>query len=290
MNVPANDTGARRFDALLPEEIARKAEAIGAAKVRNDQVTMFVLAVLAGAFIGLGAMFSTTTLAGFSGELPYGVVRFIAGIAFALGLILVILGGAELFTGNTLIVMAWASRRITLLEMLRSWTIVYAGNFIGAVATALLVVLSGQYLDGEGSVGQAALAAAVAKASRPFWPALFLGILCNVLVCLAVWLSLGARGTADKVLAILFPVAAFVAAGFEHSVANMYLLPAGLFIEALAPSWFWSEIGAKVANIEVLSWGRFALGLIPVTIGNVIGGGVLVGAVYWFVYLRRREA
>jgi formate/nitrite transporter len=157
------------------------------------------------------------------------------------------------------------------------------------VATAFLVVLSGQYLDGGGSVGRAALEVAAVKAERPFWPALYLGILCNVLVCLAVWLALGARGTADKILAILFPISAFVAAGVEHSVANMYLLPVGLFIEALAPAWFWTDIGARVEHIDALTWARFAQGLVPVTIGNVIGGGVLVGAVYWFVYLRGRK-
>jgi len=274
-------------DSLLPDEIALKAEAVGAAKARLDALSLFALAVLSGAFIGLGAMFSTTVLAG-ADDAPYGAVRFAAGVAFSLGLVLVIVGGAELFTGNALMVMAWAGRKITLVEMLRAWAIVFAGNFVGAFGTALLVVLAGQYEHGGGSVGIAALDLAKAKAEESFWHALFLGVLCNVLVCLAVWLALGARSTADKILAIALPIAAFVAAGFEHSVANMYLLPVGLLIKALAPAEFWAAIGAEPGVYAGLTWARFLLGLVPVTIGNVIGGGALVGAVYWFIYLRRR--
>jgi formate/nitrite transporter len=198
-----NDHG---IDALLPVEIARKAERIGAQKVRVDGVTLFVLAMLGGAFIALGAMFATTVLAGAAGTLPFGVSRLLAGVVFCLGLILVVAGGAELFTGNTLMVMACAAGKVTLGEVLRAWCIVYAGNFAGAVATALLVFLSGQPYGGHGAIAVAALEIATAKAALTFWPALLLGILCNVLVCLAVWLSLGARATADKVLAIIFPV------------------------------------------------------------------------------------
>lgn len=266
-------------DALVPADIARKAEMIGAQKVRMDFWRLLTLAVLAGAFIGLGAMFATTVMAGGDGALPFGVSRLLGGLVFCLGLVLVILGGAELFTGNTLMVMALASGKVRLGEMLRAWAIVYVGNFIGAVALAGLVFLSGQYRFGGGGVAETALAIAASKVALPFMQALFLGILCNLLVCLAVWLSIGARSTADKVLAILFPVSAFVAAGFEHSVANMYFVPLGLFIT-----------GELTGNFSALTWGAFALSLIPVTIGNVIGGAVLVGAVYWFVYLRRREA
>ncbi len=282
---PRNERG---IDALLPDEIARKAEAVGAAKARLDFLSLLALAVLGGAFIGLGAMFSTTTLAGAGEGAPFGLVRLVAGLAFALGLILVIVGGAELFTGNTLMVMAWAGGKIRLAEMLRAWAIVYVGNFVGAVATALLVALAGQYLLGGGSVGAAALAIAETKAGESFAHALFLGILCNVLVCLAVWLSIGARTVTDKILAIMMPVAAFVAAGFEHSVANMYLLPLGLFIKAGASAEFWAGLGVEAGAYPALTWWRFAVGLVPVTVGNIIGGGVLVGAVYWFIYLRRR--
>ncbi|HET7679756.1 MAG TPA: formate/nitrite transporter family protein, partial [Xanthobacteraceae bacterium] len=223
------------IDALLPADVARKAEAIGADKTRLDFTSLMVLAILGGAFIGLGAMFATTVLAGAEQMLPFGVSRLIAGVVFSLGLILVVVGGAELFTGNMLMVMALAARKITMGQMLRAWSIVYLGNFIGALATALLVLLSGQYLSGNGSVARVALSLANTKIALPFDQALFLGVLCNVLVCLAVWLSIGARSSGDKVLVILFPVSAFVAAGFEHSVANMYLVPLGLFIKAWAP-------------------------------------------------------
>jgi len=273
---------AHAFDALLPAEVAQKAERIGAHKTRLDALSLLALAVLAGAFIALGAMFATTVLAG-ADALPYGVSRLLAGGVFGLGLILVIVGGAELFTGNTLIVIAWAAGEVRLGEMLRAWSIVYVGNFIGAAGTAALVYLSGQYLADHGSVGEIALKIALAKVTLPPDRAFFLGILCNVLVCLAVWLSYGARSAGDKVLVILFPIAAFVAAGFEHSVANMYFVPLGLLLKNFGPA----ALIANVAGLEPLTWARFAISLVPVTLGNIVGGGVLVGGVYWFVYLRR---
>ncbi|MFN3656318.1 MAG: formate/nitrite transporter family protein [Pseudolabrys sp.] len=266
-------------DALVPAEIARKAETVGAEKVRMDFWRLMVLAILAGAFIGLGAMFATTVMSGAGDTVPYGVSRLLGGLVFCLGLVLVVLGGAELFTGNMLMTMALASGKVRMAEMLRAWAIIYVGNFIGAVGLAGLVFLSGQYEFGGGSVARAALDIATAKVALSFMQALLLGVLCNLLVCLAVWLALGARSAADKVLAVLFPVSAFVAAGFEHSVANMYFVPLGLFIAA-----------AQSLDLPGLTWGAFALSLIPVTIGNIIGGAVLVGVVYWFVYLRGREA
>jgi formate/nitrite transporter len=212
----------------------------------------------------------------------------LAGLTFSLGLVLVVAGGAELFTGNNLIVMAWASRKINALQLLRNWAIVYAGNFVGAVGTAVLVYLSGQYGFGSGAVGAAALATANAKTDLGFGQAVVLGILCNGLVCLAVWLSYGARSTADKVLAVVPPIAAFVAAGFEHSVANMYFIPLGLFIKTGAHDSFWTAIGKTARDYPQLTWDRFFISnLLPVTVGNIIGGAVLVAAVYWFVYLRR---
>jgi formate transporter len=270
------------FDALLPRKIAEKAEAIGVQKTRMDTLSLFALAVLAGAFIAFGAMFATTVLAGADGVVPFGISRFLSGLVFCLGLILVVLGGAELFTGNTLMVIAWAAGEVRLREMLRAWLIVYVGNFVGAIATAALVFLSGQYLSGRGTVATVALNIALNKVTLSFDHALFLGILCNVLVCLALWLAYGARTTADKVLAILFPISAFVVAGFEHSVANMYFIPLGLFIKA------WGPAALSVAGYDALTWPAFFVCLIPVTIGNIIGGGGLVGAVYWFIYLRKR--
>lgn len=276
------------IDALLPAEIAERAEAVGVQKTRLDAPSLMALAVLGGAFIALGAMFATTVLAGADGVVPFGISRLLSGLVFCLGLILIVVGGAELFTGNTLMVMAWAAGKVRLREMLRAWLIVYIGNFVGAIGTAALVFLSGQYLSGNGSVAGVALDLALNKVTLSFDHALFLGILCNVLVCLAVWLAFGARTTSDKVLAVLFPVSAFVVAGFEHSVANMYLIPLGLFIKAWGPTELWAEMGSAATNYAALTWPAFFVSLIPVTIGNIIGGGGLVGAVYWFIYLRKR--
>ena len=252
-----------RIDALLPREIALKAEAIGVQKTRLDFLSLVALAVLAGAFIGLGAMFATTVLAGADGALPFGVSRLLSGVVFCLGLILVVVGGAELFTGNNLMVMAWAAGKVSPREMLRAWAIVYVGNFIGAVGTAGIVFLSGQYLSGKGSVAGVALTIATNKVSLSFEHGLFLGILCNVLVCLAVWLAYGARTTADKIMAIVFPVSAFVVAGFEHSVANMYFIPLGLFIKAWAPAAMWTQIGTTSVNYAALTWAGLVDNLIP---------------------------
>ena len=258
------------FDALIPAEMARKAEEVGVAKANQALTPLFLLAVLAGAFIAMGAMFATVVTAG--GALPFGLARMVGGLVFCLGLILVVIAGAELFTGNNLIIMALASGRISPAKLLRNWCTVYLGNFAGAFATAVLVVVSGHLRLGQGMVEQNAIKIAAAKVQLPFGEAIALGILCNALVCLAVWLCLGARSTADKVLAILFPIAAFVAGGFEHSVANMYFIPVGLMVTAAEPS---------------LTWQAFFLSnLLPVTIGNILGGSVLVGLVYWTIYLR----
>ena len=271
------------LDALPPAEVARKTESVGVAKAGMHAVDLFALAVLAGAFIALGAAFATTVASG--SDLPYGVTRLLAGLAFTLGLILVVVAGAELFTGNNLIVMARASGRIGTWALLRNWAIVYAGNFVGAFGTALLVWLGKQYTFGGGVVGKTALTTAVNKVDLGFGQAIALGVLCNALVCLAVWLTYGAHTTTDKVLAIVPPIAAFVATGFEHSVANMYFVPVALLI---GRDHAWMDATSGVPDTSGLTWGSFLVdNLLPVTIGNVIGGGLLVGAVYWFVYLRR---
>jgi formate transporter len=290
-----------RIDALLPGEMATRAEYLGVRKAEMPALTMFTLAILAGAFISLGAIFATTVSAGgmsvatadgaaaFSTGLPYGVTRLLSGLVFCLGLILVVVGGAELFTGNNLIVMAWASKKVTTYALLRNWGIVYAGNFVGAIGTAILMFMSKQYTFGANSVGIAALKTAVGKTSLEFWQALVLGILCNALVCLAVWLTYSARSTIDKIMAIIFPVTAFVAAGFEHSIANMYFVPYALFIQAFDPSYV-ASVADKVPGLESLTWSAFLLNnLIPVTIGNIIGGAVLVAAIYWSVFLRNKD-
>jgi len=271
------------LDPLLPPQMAAKAEALGVAKAHLSLLTTFVLAVLAGAFIALGAdLFTVVTT---DSGLGYGTARLVGGVAFSLGLVLVVIGGAELFTGNNLIVMAWASRRISALELLRNWTIVYVGNFAGALATAAIVYTSGQWKFDNYEVGANAIRIADHKVGLGVAEAVALGVLCNALVCLAVWLTYSARSNIDKAIAVVFPITAFVASGFEHSIANMYFIPLALFIK--------HEKGvtglASMANADQahLTWGGFFLrNLLPVTAGNIIGGALMVGIVYWFVYLR----
>jgi formate transporter FocA len=290
------------IDALLPPDMAVRAEEIGIRKAAIGFYTMFALAVLAGAFIALGAVFATTvssptitvdaaTSSPIISSLPYGAARLLSGLVFCLGLILVVVAGAELFTGNNLIVMAWASGRVSTAKLLRNWVIVYIGNFVGSVGTAGLMFFSRQYMFGRGAIGLNALNIANSKAGLGFVQAIFLGILCNTLVCLAVWLVFSARSTTDKILSIIFPISAFVAAGFEHSVANMYFIPIGLLIKWFAPEAFWTNIGKTAADFGNLTIGGFLINnLLPVTIGNIIGGAVLVGAVYWFIYLRHKRS
>ena len=273
------------FDALLPPDVARRAEALGVSKSTTPLERLLVLAVLAGAFISLGAAFSTVVTAG--ADTHAGVSRLLGGVSFSLGLILVIVAGAELFTGNTLLIIATASRRVRLRTLLWNWVIVYTGNFVGALATTVVLYWSGFY---DETVGSRTLEIAAAKTSLGFREAVLLGVLANALVCLAVWLSLSARSVTDKVLAITFPVSAFVASGFEHSIANMSFIPAGLFIKAWSSPSYWDRLSAAADDYPTITWQDLLLGnLAPVTIGNIIGGAVLVGFVYWFVYLRHRS-
>jgi formate/nitrite transporter len=280
------------FDALLPGAMAAKAEDLGTKKAALGLANMFALAILAGAFISLGAIFATTVLAG-SSTLPYGVARLLAGLAFTLGLILVVVGGSELFTGNNLIMMAFASGKVSLGGLLRNWVTVYIGNFIGSIATAIIMFYSKQYTFGTGSIGLTALGIGESKTSFEFVQAIALGIMCNALVCMAVWLCYSARTTTDKILAIIPPISAFVAAGFEHSIANMYFIPIALFIKNGAPASFWqlkalTDAAKTAASFPHLTWRNFFVAnLLPVTIGNILGGAFMVGLVYWFIYLRK---
>ncbi|PWE33345.1 formate transporter FocA [Maritimibacter sp. 55A14] len=253
-----NPTG---IDAYKPAEIAAQMERAGVAKARLPLMRMFTLAVLAGAFIGLGAAAYTMTMTG--ADPGFGPARVVGGLVFSLGLILVIVGGAELFTGNALMVMAAVDRKITAAELLRSWAVVYAGNLAGGLGLAMLFAPTGLL---DGAMGATAASIAQAKAALGPVEAVSRGILCNILVCLAVWLALAARSVAGKILAILWPITAFVALGLEHSVANMYLLPQGMFAGA--------GIGAAAA-LENLAL---------VTLGNVIGGAGGVALAYRLAY------
>lgn len=278
------------FDAIMPPAMAVRAEASGVNRASIDLATLLVLSVVAGAFVSFGAIFATTVSAG-GAELPYGIVRLLVGLAFCAGLIMVIIGGAELFTGNNLLIMAWASNKVTTRAVVLNWVLSFAGNFVGAIATAVLMFYSTQYTFGGGSVGLTALNIANAKTSLAFVPALTLGIMCNALVCVAVWMCFSARTNIDRVVTVVPPIAAFAAAGFEHSIANIYFIPMGLFIKAGAPDSFWKAIGKTAADFPELTWSNFLVGnLVPVTIGNIIGGSLMVAAVYWFVYLRKKTA
>jgi formate transporter len=278
-------TGPFTLDPYTPAEMARKAEAGGLAKARMGAGNTLALSVLAGAFVGLGAMFST--VAATDTGMGLGPTRLLAGLAFCLGLVLVVVGGAELFTGNNLLVMARARGTITTADVLRNWGLVFAGNFAGASLTALGVYLSGTWAAGGHKVGATALTVAAAKCDLAPGEAFVRGAFCNALVCLAVWLSYSARTTTDKLLSVLFPITAFVAAGFEHSVANMYFIPMGLLLRGRPEVVAATPAGAE--GLAALGWEGFLLGnLLPVTLGNVVGGAVMVGLVYWFVYLRPR--
>lgn len=275
----------KELDLLLPPEMAQKAEELGVSKSQMSFSKTMVLAILAGVFISLGAVFSTVVTAG--GGLPYGPARLLGGMVFGLGLVLVVVGGAELFTGNTLIVMAWANRRISTSRLLRNWLLVYVGNFVGAMFMVLMILLSGHFMAGKGAVGAQMLQIAKLKCELGFMQALVSGILCNVLVCLAVWLSFSARDVTGKILVILIPVSAFVAAGFEHSIANMYFIPLGIVLRNYGDADFWVQTGFTADQFSALHLNRFLVhNLLPVTLGNIIGGALLVGMVYWFVYLR----
>jgi formate/nitrite transporter len=258
-----NPTG---IDAFRPSEMARRVQAAGVAKARLPLLPLSVLGLLAGIFIGFGALFFLIVTTG--AEEAFGPTRLLGGLAFSLGLILVVVGGAELFTGNTLIVMAWAGSQVTTGELLRNWSVVYLANFAGALVLAAAVVAAGTLDLAGGKVGETAAGVASAKLALSPWTAFARAVLCNALVCLAIWLTFAARDAAGKILAIVWPISAFVAMGFEHSVANMFLLPLGLMAGAQG------TLGDVVTNLVV------------VTAGNIVGGGGGVAATYWACYLR----
>jgi formate/nitrite transporter len=266
-------------DSYAPAEIAQLIRTRGLAKAAAPADTTLVLGIVAGAFIALGGVLST--LIGTGSELGLGPTRWLAGIGFSLGLILVVVAGAELFTGNVLIVMAWVSRQMSLGRLLRNWGLVYVGNLLGAFSVVALVHLAEWWRLGEGEVGRAALATAAGKAALPFGVAFARGILANALVCLAVWLATAGRSVVDKVVAIVFPISAFVANAFEHSIANAFLVPVGLLLRGRVPAQ-----GIPAEQLAALDLGGFLGNLAAATLGNVVGGGVLVALVYWFVYLR----
>lgn len=278
------------IDAYTPAQMAARVEKAGIVKGNLDFLSMFILSIVAGAFIAFGAILYTYVI--HDSSLSLGLTKLLGGLVFCLGLILVIVAGAELFTGNNLIVMAYVSRKISLQRLLRNWTIVFCGNLAGSLAMVFLLSQSGQWTAAGASVGVEALMIANGKVNLTFLQALSRGILCNILVCLAVWLCFSGRSVTDKVLAIIFPITAFVALGFEHSVANMYFVPAGLVLKHNTQVLSAAEgLLGQVPDLSRLTiFGFLVRNLLPVSLGNIIGGGLLVGIIYWFVYLRRTAA
>lgn len=266
------------FDAFSPKQIAEKVDNIGVTKARLPLLSMVMLGVLAGAFIGLGALYFVLIKS--DANLGFGTGQMLGGLAFSLGLLLVVVAGAELFTGNNLLAMAWADNKITTTELLRNWLVVACSNFIGAAGLAVLVYVSGHTELNHGVIAERYLQIAQAKCSLPFWTAFFRGVLCNILVCMAIWMAMAGRSVVDKAVAIVFPISAFVAAGFEHSIANMFFIPLAMCIKAFSGT-------AAATATDAVGWLGFIGNLIPVILGNLVGGSVLVGLVYYVIYLRK---
>ncbi len=264
-------------DAYAPAQIAQRIESVGVTKARLATLPLLMLGMLAGAFIGLGAMLFVLVKS--DPTLGFAASAIGGGLVFALGLLLVVVAGAELFTGNNLLVMAWADGRISSAAVLRNWVLVCLANFVGAAGLALLVFAGGHTDLNGGAIGQTVVKIALAKQELSPVQAFFRGVLCNVLVCMAVWMAMAGRSVVDKAVAVVPPIMAFVAAGFEHSIANMYLMPLAMLLQHFGP------LGATVP----VTWGGMLGNLLPVIAGNLVGGSVLVGLAYYVIYGRQRK-
>ncbi len=269
---------------LSPDQMAEAAEDAAFAKATGGLLKSFLLGLTAGGYIALGFVFFTTSQVG-AAELPYGVARVIGGVVFSTGLALVVLTGAELFTSSTLTLTARASGRITWGQLLSNWVVVYLANFIGALTIVVLIFLGKTWTSADGGWGTVVLNTALHKVEHTFLEAFVLGILCNLMVCLAVWAAYSGRTTTDKILAVTMPIALFVATGFEHSVANMFMIPLAILIKDNAGGEFWATTGLDASAYADLSWSAFYLdNLLPVTLGNIVGGGVMIGVLYWTIF------
>jgi formate transporter len=278
---------------LSPAEIAKYTIEAGVKKTKMTTLHMFILGILAGAFIAFAAEGSNMAAYNlFAKPETYGLGKVLAGAIFGTGLMMVLVAGGELFTGNTMIIAGVLDKKITIKDMLKNWFFVYLGNFTGSILIAYMMVHSGLLGSSEGLLGGITIKIAVYKVGLTFMQAFYLGIMCNWLVCLAVWMCYGAKDMAGKLLAVFFPIWLFITSGFEHSVANMYYIPAGIMaktIKAYADSAL--ALGVKPEKLAHLNWETFAVNnLLPVTLGNVVGGGIFVGAIYWFVYIKKRKA
>lgn len=274
------------FDLILPAATAKIAEDAGVYKATKHPLKTFYLAITAGVFISIAFVFYITATTGTAG-VPFGLAKLVGGICFSLGLMLVVVSGADLFTSTVLIVIAKASGRISWGQLGANWLNVYLGNLVGALFFVALIWFSGEYMVANGQWGLNVLQTADHKLHHTFIEAVCLGILANLMVCLAVWMSYSGRTLTDKMLAMVLPVGMFVASGFEHSIANMFMIPMGIVVKHFATPEFWQAVGAGPEQFAHLTVSNFIIdNLIPVTLGNIIGGGLLVGLTYWVIYLR----
>ncbi|CAM1359986.1 formate/nitrite transporter family protein [Tenacibaculum xiamenense] len=264
--------------AYTPEEIVQQTLNSSVKKVKKPFIISFLLGILAGAFIGLGALFYTIVKS--DETFSFATKQIFGGFVFSLGLILVVVAGAELFTGNNLIAIAWAEKRVTTKQMIRNWVIIFFSNMIGALSLVFMIYLSGHFEMNNGTIAKAYVKMAEAKCSLPFTTAFFRGLLCNILVCLGVWMAMGGKTVTDKILAIVFPITLFVAAGFEHSIANLFIIPMGLLLQ--------NSYEIDILTKE-LSISGMLNNLIPVLLGNVVGGSILVGLMYHFIFLKTKK-
>ncbi|CAM3980028.1 formate transporter FocA [Vibrio neonatus] len=280
------DQNPTQFESLLPPQMAERAAEVGESKVNKNQLKSFLLAIAAGMHIGIAFVFYTVVTTG-AAEMPYGMAKFMGGLAFSLGLILVVITGGELFTSSVLTLVAKASGRVTWRALFKNWAVVYVGNFVGASLLIIIMMITKEYMSDGGLMGLNAMAISQHKLHHTFWQAVALGLMCNLLVCLAIWMTFSARSLTDKVVILILPVAMFVASGFEHSIANMFQVPMAIAIKTFAPAEFWQMTGANIANYADLNVADFVVNnLIPVTIGNIIGGGLFVGIYFWMIYLK----
>ncbi|PNH99161.1 formate transporter FocA [Vibrio diazotrophicus] len=275
-----------QFDSLLPPQMAERAAETGVGKATKAAYKSFLLAISAGIHIGIAFVFYTVVTTG-AHDLPYGVTKLLGGIAFSLGLILVVITGGELFTSTVLTLVAKASGKISWRQLMKNWTVVYLGNLAGSVLLVAIMLSTRQYMEDGGQLGLNAMAISQHKLHHTFIQAFSLGLMCNILVCLAVWMTFSARSLTDKVMVLVLPVAMFVSSGFEHCIANMFQVPMAIGIKNFAPEDFWQMTGANIADYADLNMMDFIINnLIPVTLGNVVGGGVFVGMWYWLIYLK----
>ncbi|EOH0512469.1 formate transporter FocA [Vibrio fluvialis] len=275
-----------QFDSLLPPQMAERAADTGVSKATKPAYKSFLLAISAGIHIGIAFVFYTVVTTG-AHDMPYGVTKLLGGLAFSLGLILVVITGGELFTSTVLTLVAKASGKISWMQLVKNWIVVYFGNMAGSILLVIIMLSTKQYMEDGGQLGLNAMAISQHKLHHTFIQAFSLGLMCNILVCLAVWMTFSARSLTDKVMVMILPVAMFVSSGFEHCIANMFQVPMAIGIKYFAPESFWQMTGADIAHYADLNFMTFCVNnLIPVTLGNIVGGGVFVGMWYWLIYLK----